>query len=327
MANLDDLFSKRDKKKKTTTSKSKFSTLDANEFAKQLEATSSSRADDDLEYPQDGSDRFISMDAKDTLDEEWKPFDSEDNRDYSGLRIIQWKVEDRESEYGGGNEDGDKKSTFVWGANSGAKNEDGSPADKDEKPTDDTAADTEEKEKPAAQESSPSAERSTDKETSAVESKDAAPAAAAGGAYVPPALRRAMQGGAGGAPAAAAPVPAKAPESSASTSGAAPAPYLPPHLRGKAGGGDSGLTSSSSAIPSTSVNFNRNRPNKSQPNIMDTMEFPTLDSAGVAEGAPEKAVNGGDKFEMPKKSGRIEPKTNDSSINLDNKFKALSTNN
>ena len=72
MANLDDLFSKRDKKKKTTT-KSKFSTLDANEFAKQLEATSSSRADDDLDYPQDGSDRFLdTKDAKDTLDEEWK---------------------------------------------------------------------------------------------------------------------------------------------------------------------------------------------------------------------------------------------------------------
>ena len=35
-------------------------------------------------------------------------------------------------------------------------------------------------------------------------------------------------------------------------------------------------TTTDSAIPTTSVNYRR--PNKSQPNIMDTMEFPTLDS-------------------------------------------------
>ena len=40
MADLDDFFKKRDKKKKQT-HKSKFSTLDTDEFAKQLEATSS----------------------------------------------------------------------------------------------------------------------------------------------------------------------------------------------------------------------------------------------------------------------------------------------
>lgn len=67
MANLDDLFSKRDKKKKTTT-KSKFSTLDANEFAKQLEVASS-RVDDDLDYAQDGS---ANPNSNDNLDEEWK---------------------------------------------------------------------------------------------------------------------------------------------------------------------------------------------------------------------------------------------------------------
>ena len=35
-------------------------------------------------------------------------------------------------------------------------------------------------------------------------------------------------------------------------------------------------TEPSSGIPTTSVNYRR--PNKSQPNIMDTMEFPTLDA-------------------------------------------------
>ena len=70
MSNLDDLFTKRDKKKKTTT-KSKFSTLDANEFAKQLEATSS-RADEDGDFQQDGSDRFGNFNSNDNMDEEWK---------------------------------------------------------------------------------------------------------------------------------------------------------------------------------------------------------------------------------------------------------------
>ena len=172
-----------------------------------------------------------------------------------------------------------------------AKNEDGSSADKDEKPSEDTQAEASgEKEKPS-QESSPSAERSTDKETT--ESKDAGSAPpAAGGAYVPPALRRAMQGGGAPAAAPAAPAESKPAEGSATAS-----KYLPPHLRAKAGGDSSSSSSSgsNSAIPSTSVNFNRNRPNKSQPNIMDTMEFPTLDAVGATEGAPEKAVNGGDK--------------------------------
>lgn len=53
--------------------------------------------------------------------------------------------------------------------------------------------------------------------------------------------------------------------------------YIPPSMRGGAGGSSGGgINSSSSAIPPTSVNYRR--PNKSQPNINDTLEFPTLDS-------------------------------------------------
>jgi len=41
----------------------------------------------------------------------------------------------------------------------------------------------------------------------------------------------------------------------------------------------SSSNNNNSAIPTTSVNYRR--PNKSQPNINDTMEFPTLDAAGT----------------------------------------------
>lgn len=44
-------------------------------------------------------------------DEEWKPFDSEDHKDYSGLRINRnWKLEDEEDLYeDGDNDEAEKK--------------------------------------------------------------------------------------------------------------------------------------------------------------------------------------------------------------------------
>jgi hypothetical protein len=69
--------------------------------------------------------------------------------------------------------------------------------------------------------------------------------------------------------------------------GAAPesSKYVIPSLRNR----DSNSSSTTSAIPQSSVNYRR--PNKSQPNINDTMEFPTLDSAG-AESNNDKTSNG-----------------------------------
>jgi hypothetical protein len=78
--------------------------------------------------------------------------------------------------------------------------------------------------------------------------------------------------------------------STTSNTGESTAKYIPPSMRAAAASGSSG--SSSSAIPPTSVNYRR--PNKSQPNINDTLEFPTLDS-NVAEssGNPsDKLTNG-----------------------------------
>ena len=69
------------------------------------------------------------------------------------------------------------------------------------------------------------------------------------------------------------------PSSSNTTSDTPANKYVPPSMRNK--------TTTDSAIPSTSVNYRR--PNKAQPNIMDTMEFPTLDSAD--NGPSEKVSN------------------------------------
>jgi hypothetical protein len=83
MADLDDLFKKRDKKKKQT--KSKFSTLDTDEFAKHLEA-STVKADEENE-DQENAEKQVNVATNEQLDEEWKPFDSDENKDYTGLRI------------------------------------------------------------------------------------------------------------------------------------------------------------------------------------------------------------------------------------------------
>ena len=85
MSNLDDFFKKRDKKKKTA--KSKFSTLDTEELVKNLEA-SSSKVEEDSEFQDNVEQRVTTTTGNDgTVDEEWKPFDSDENKDYSGLRI------------------------------------------------------------------------------------------------------------------------------------------------------------------------------------------------------------------------------------------------
>jgi hypothetical protein len=95
MSNLDDFFKKRDKKKKTTTTnKSKFSTLDTEKLAKNLEAITVSAPNDnaaevDTDFQNDADlvAPITRVPTGDNLDEEWKPFDSEENKDYTGLRI------------------------------------------------------------------------------------------------------------------------------------------------------------------------------------------------------------------------------------------------
>lgn len=103
MADLDDFFTKRDKKKKPA-AKSKFSVLDTEDIAKQLEATckvaSVVDVDENVDVDAANTDELAASTAISSLpvsnqnvnsgemqDEEWKPFDSDENKDYSGLRI------------------------------------------------------------------------------------------------------------------------------------------------------------------------------------------------------------------------------------------------
>ena len=98
MADLDDFFKKRDKKKKPAATKSKFSVLDTEEFAKQLETITIKSAGelngDEAETACVGGEEAppkelpsFGVNANENQDEEWKPFDSDENKDYSGLRI------------------------------------------------------------------------------------------------------------------------------------------------------------------------------------------------------------------------------------------------
>ena len=326
MADLDDFFKKRDKKKKPTaaTTKSKFSVLDTEEFAKQLETiTIKSAAELDPETNNvdggvtettavNGNDEpaaFVAQTSQnENVDEEWKPFDSDENKDYSGLRInIQnWKVEDEENNYEETNEDNEKKAACPWGvANLRLKKTDDSEA-ADEETATPTVADSEEARETVAE---PAVAAQTPSESATSE-------APAKSAYVPPALRRQMEAS-GSASAAAA--PAAAPAAPAASE---PGKYIAPHLRNRgADSSSSGLTGGTTVV---------RKSNKAQPNIMDTMEFPTLD-AGAPESAAAAApvANGtSDRFEMAKKGGRVETKAGKGgSIDLDNKFTALSASN
>ncbi len=84
MSNLDDFFKKRDKKKKVST-KTKFPTLDTDELAKNLEANTIKVEELGESEFQENTERLPTN--TENLDEEWKPFDSDENKDYTGLRI------------------------------------------------------------------------------------------------------------------------------------------------------------------------------------------------------------------------------------------------
>jgi len=312
MSNLDDFFKKRDKKKKTA--RAKFSTLDPDEFAKQLEASTTKNEFEDPEYQADsavatefvsnttsvtgviGSSTNNNSNSNEHIDEEWKPFDSDENKDYSGLRInIQnWKAEDEENNNERLVDENEKKPSCPWGAAqiklfNNAQNEDQETTDNTESNVDDNN-----------QNQSDDASINTNSSAKPTETT----ASTAASAYVPPHLRK----------------KAEAEPAKPSTTTESSSKYVPPSLRNK------NINSFESAIPTTSVNYRR--PNKSQPNINDTLEFPTLDATVADNPSSDKTTSENDeKFDFPKKSGRIEAKTNNNMIDLENKFTALSSSN
>jgi hypothetical protein len=306
MASLDDFFKKRDKKKKTTKSK-----LDIDEISKKLEANNENNADD---FDQEsnlsettkeivGTSNSASILANgDGVDEEWMPFDAGENKDLTGLKIntATWNVDDEFGENEGGYEGGEKKPSFKWGEKAVSKKETDNDQNDDEKEDE-----PEQKNNPQIAQkqlndptSKPLSNTTTEAKTEALPTST--------GAYVPPSMR--------GKPpmeSSSAPPPAAAPASTGA--------YVPPSMRGKTGN-----ESSSSAIPTSSVNYRK--PNKSQPNIMDTMEFPTLDNAEPSSNEKVYSNNtNNEKFELAKRSGKVDQKSGNNMIDIGNSFSALSS--
>lgn len=303
MSNLDDFFKKRDKKKKGV-AKAKFSTLDTEELAKNLETIAVKNEETDPDF-QDTNDRPA---VSENLDEEWKPFDSEENKDYTGLRINTqtWNDEDEENEVTGVVDENENKPNCPWGASGKSKSQDNANNNDDE--------DEKDEEKDSVENSEPKTIAAVLAENTVSEAKtEPVPSAPSTGAYIPPAMRARLQ-------AEAAAKTAEAPKQSTQSSNA----YIPPSMRNR-GTGESASSYNSYEIPSSSVNYRR--PNKSQPNFNDCLEFPSLDAAG---NEPSDKINNssGERFEYAKKSGRVEAKNEkDSQINLQNKFATLSSNN
>lgn len=308
MSNLDDFFKKRDKKKKTTTTnKSKFSTLDTEKLAKNLEAITVSAPNDnaaevDTDFQNDADlvAPITRVPTGDNLDEEWKPFDSEENKDYTGLRINTntWKDEEEDGDFDNVTDENSIKTSCPWGASGKPRGVDRD-ADEAEEDQGDKATEVEPPKTIAAV-----LAENTNAANVASSSQEPATSAPAPGAYIPPSMRARM--------AAEGAKPAESKPAAAAAGGA----YVPPSMRGRA------TESSGYDIPTTSVNYRR--PNKSQPNLNDCLEFPSLDATGDV---PTAADMVSERFEFAKKSGKIEPKNEkDSQIHIQNKFGALSGN-
>lgn len=322
MSNLDDFFKKRDKKKKSA--KSKFPTLDTDELAKNLEATAI-KGEDDTDF-QDNNNNLTgntnNLVVNDNLDEEWKPYEDE-NKDLSGLKITFLKqVEDENNDYLGVTDENEKKSACPWGSvnSTSAQNKQFDENQQEDLPNETakqtalsdstnqiTSADIQKSSSSLQIASGAASDSAADKSDSS-NTTSSTTTTSTGGAYVPPALRRQQV--------------TDTSKPAASTTESTSSKYVPPAMR------NSSSNNNNSAIPPTSVNFRR--PNKSQPNINDTMEFPTLDAAGTeSTNTNDKMTSNGagEKFEMAKKGARIEPKAEGNMINLANKFTALSSNN
>lgn len=311
MASLDDFFKKRDKKKKTTKSK-----LDIDEISKKLEANNENNADDfdqENNFNENTKEVASSNSASavangEGVDEEWMPFDAGENKDLTGLKIntATWNVDDEFGENEGGYEGGEKKPSFKWGEKVVSKR------DTDDDQNDDEKEEESEEKQPANKQLNDPTSKPLS--TTTTETKTEAPSASSSTstAYVPPSMRNKTSMESSTASSSSSDKQVTAP---ASSSGA----YVPPSMRNRTGN-----ESSMSAIPSSSVNYRKS--NKSQPNIMDTMEFPTLDNAEPSSN--EKAFSNNttnEKFELAKRTGKVDQKSGNNMIDIGNSFSALSS--
>jgi len=327
-ANLDDFFRKRDKKKKSSKS-TKFSKIDNAELASHLDAVSSNVAliDDEQQQQVDTdiqstilapvvvaapssdlttnvtSTKLINK-AEDDGDDEWKQFETDENRNYSGLKINFLRTnesdEENEEEVDG---EVEKKSNCPWLASS--KPEDEEEENKNDSYEEDRIKVTEEK-------------RESEKVEISSRSLTAAVAAPAGGSsYVPPHLRSQQQQQSQ--------PKQQQPDKPAAVEASQPGSYVPPYLR-KTGG----ATPSSYAPPSREgfQSSTTTRRGKNQPNINDECEFPSLSDVKPVETSTSKSISNtsDSKYEQTtKRSSKVDSHPNaPSRIGIENKFNALS---
>lgn len=313
---LDDFFNKRLNKKKKNAGK-KFDKINTEEFARHLEANAAAAAAKDLtalNFDTTVNREFGDAQGQQTgsnvnNDEDWTPFESEENKDYSGLRvnILQnWKDENENEEEVQQDDETEKQPNCPWSK-------------------------IKQKVVPLHLDNENDADEPTPKET--VESKNISesvkqaangesskPAEATGSRYIPPHLRAQQQQQQPQQPQqAAAPPPVPAAASSGGSK------YVPPHLRNSTNTQSSYDSAPVSRQMDYQTSSNR-KYNKNQPNINDVSEFPSLGDftgpiANTQSGEDSKNEN---QFEQPKRGGKVDARGTTSKIDLENKFDALS---
>lgn len=337
-ADLDDFFKKRDKKKKTKTTK--YSKIDNAELASHLDAVSSNlilNDDEQQQVAQFDTDYVpttsainnnqhqqiapvvtlvnskddsltsninsinIKSNNNDDGDDEWRQFESDENKNYSGLKInfLRTNESDEENETEVNNEV-EKKSNCPWLAKDSTK-----PAENNN--YDDDEDDSNNKEN----------EETNNKHNQPQQQQVAEPIKQSTGAYIPLHLRNKQQQPQPAAPSAPAP-------SSTNSSGS----YVPPHLRN---------SNNSSSAPSSGMSSkdvfhatgSSRRGNKNQPNINDEGEFPSLfdvKTPTINDSNQKTTTTTNDSnFEQPKRSSKVDTHSNVSNkIDIENKFNALS---
>lgn len=118
MADLDDFFAKKDRKKSKT---KKFAT--AEELAKKIEDTTKKSTEVKPRKVTSTNTDGIESKNVEPVEEEWKEFE-EERKDYSGLKLAQLNMEDDHNQGSAGNEDGGSGMDGGDGDRSGADSSD-----------------------------------------------------------------------------------------------------------------------------------------------------------------------------------------------------------
>jgi len=105
MADLDDFFAKKDRKKSKTSTKKFTTTATAEELAKKVDETVVKKPEP-IKKPIEGATAEEADVVQEVKEDEWEDFKEEEQRDYTGLKIGQLQITD-DSDISEGGADGD----------------------------------------------------------------------------------------------------------------------------------------------------------------------------------------------------------------------------